>query len=150
MGLLIDINSINKTLAINFNVDAIAKLPAADRDLSKKVIKDIVTTIDTEPRGYTYGYEIPGDDKLMDGNFKNVDSANYLGSVNTLSDLGAVSLPGKIKYVKNINRFYITSDVTGPMQWNYYCDGNDKFYYGNKKTELKSTLMPLLMDIGKV
>lgn len=150
IGLLIDINAIKKTISLNFNNGAIAKLPASNKDLSKKVIKDIVTTIDTEPRGYTYAYEIPGDDKLMDGNFKNVDSANYLGSVNTLSDLGAVSLPGKIKYVKNINRFYITSDVTGPMQWNYYCDGNDKFYYGNKKTELKSILMPLLMDIGKV
>lgn len=149
-GLLIDINSIKKTITLNFNKDAIARLPASNRNLSKKVISDIIINIDPEEKGYTYGYELPNDDKLMDNNFKTIDPKEYLGAVNTLAGLGSSSLPGKIKYVKNINRFYITSNVTGPMQWNTYCDGNDVFYYGNKKTELKSIFMPLLMDIGKV
>lgn len=149
-GLLIDINAIKKTISLNFNKDAIAKLPSTDGDLSKKVIGDIIINVDAEAKGYTYGYDIPSDDKLLENNFKTIDPKEFIGSVNTLAALGGISLPGKIKFVKNINRYYITSNVTGPMQWNYYCDRNDFFYYGNKKTELKSIFMPLLMDIGKV
>ncbi len=147
-GLLIDINPIKKTISINFHKNTLLKKPIVD--YSKKAIKNFTITIDNEEKGYVYGYAIPDDDKLCENNFKEIPSINYLGFVYKLSDLGAVSAPGSIKYVRSTNKYYIVADVSGSFQWVFFSDRCDLFTYGNGSTEIKSKYMPMFMSYGDV
>jgi hypothetical protein len=147
-GLFVDINPIKKIISINFHKNTLLKKPIVD--YSKKAIKNFTLTIDNEEKGYVFGYAIPDDDKLCENNFKKFHDNNYLGFVYKLSDLGAVSAPGSIKYVRATNKYYIVSDTSGSFQWEIFSDRCDEFTYGNSSTEIKSKYMPMFMNYGYV
>ncbi|MFA9219890.1 MAG: hypothetical protein ACEQSL_01745 [Sediminibacterium sp.] len=129
------------------NGDAIDKSLFTTEDITRKADTEH-TSQANDLKVKTLAWDFPGDDGLVENNFKEYDRGASLPDVDTYLSLPTPTVLGQTIRVDDTNRRYVTViDSTSTMQWAYLRDDYDPVNFDQRNNrELKPRLTPVFME----
>lgn len=115
-------------------------------DMTGKVTPDY--EINIQERGFTFKYDFPSDDELVEDNFKSTNTLTFKDEYASRIDLP----PGDISendyaLVTNLNAFYI---VNADLLWERYSDNYEPVVVGSGEEEISPKATPMFMSLFTV